>query len=77
MPSKAKGGRTAILNIKLKDPRSCVPADVVLKLILPSGVMLKLARQKRARRHATGSPLEQGGSNLYFLDVLDCQSCGY
>jgi len=57
-------------HLKYQGPE-VVPADVVVKFFLPSGVMLKVARQKRARRHATGNSLEQRGSNLYFLGILD------
>ena len=59
-----------MLGVKLKAPTSRAPADVVLKLTLPPGVVLKEARQKGARRHGAGNSLNQRGANLYFSDVL-------
>jgi hypothetical protein len=59
-----------VLGVKLKAPTSRAPADLILKVTLPPGVVLKEARQKGARCHGAGNSLEQRGSNIYFSDVF-------
>jgi len=68
LPREAKAGRVTTLRLKLQALSLPAPADVVLQVTLPPGVVLQTARQRGGR--TVGGSWTQEGVNVIFSDLF-------
>jgi hypothetical protein len=68
LPRKAKAGRVTTLRVKLQAPSLPAPAEMVIQVTLPLGVVLRNAHQTGGRTE--GGSWMQEGANVYFSDLF-------